>query len=530
MVYKRLVNILQLLPYMAIMLVLILTPAVAQVNYQPINTIHLENYDGNSLAWDGQNLAMYYYNYTSQTINISLISSSGDYIDNILVTNVTKYGEVFGFDAEDNHYFFVFYNYSDYVLFFAEFDSEGSLIHELNLTSTLNISSFIEISSMLYHDNVLWIDLMTFEVNYTILLQIDAQTGKLIANNTVYIPENYTEYHVAFADLAYGHDSLWGITYEGYLFKIFSNGTANYIMNASSIIKNELENITNVNYWYIQGLAISQDSLWISVYYSTGDDYIPNIMLLEFNFNEIDPYITSTGAGGEVTETTTTLGSTAVVAAAASAITVSVATASITATATTAAATTATQAGAVATTQAASGWDMSLLEQLKSLFKFRKITKLFKKKKIEEEAKEAIEEHSKPKFALASGVLTLFGIIVGGIFVGISRGFSDGGITLLGMALGVGFVLSVFGVVVSSMVLWIFKQRNISMKQTVRIITLVSVVAAIYGLISSPIAMTTVFGAGLTIGYLIIGAAFALYLAFTQLSDFIAVISTMSQQ
>ena len=483
-------------------------PAVVKEFKEPQFTIK-------GLGWDGQYIVIldYKYNATADRYDYFILkmnTKTWEIVENKSI-DIYSYGWVNGFYVSDGKYYTLSTNWT----------STGAKIYILVINSNYEIETVHNITSILagkveelfgfaYDGTYFWASQMTFEKNKTYLLGIDVAEEKIAKNITIQAPPTlkWPEYYLT--AISYYNDKLLVVDSENRLLRILANDTAKEVTNITACVEQYFvgKNITD---YYLEGFTVTPEYIWASFYYHNNtDEYI-----VFFGFATTEIFPTEGPSPGTATQAYTSAVS-GIIAASASAVattTVSAAAAS--------AATAAPAAAGVPTIQ-----KESLLDQLKSLFKLRKLKDLFRKKKKKEEEEEVLR---KPSFPLAAGIITLFGLIAGVILVTGVLGRFESTTVLSGISASIGFPMSIFGLISSIVILSLYMRKKLQLTTMTKIMTIISLIASIYGLYASPLALTAILTLSISIGYMIVAAMFTLFLAGTQILDFISLVESISQ-
>ena len=399
-------------------------------------------------------------------------------------------------------------------------------------------SSNTEIHSFTYDETYTWFGTSNFSGNNSYLCAVDNH-GNIIKNIT-FTPNN--EANVKYYYLRSIHattDNILILDTDGILWR-YNKATDDVVrvFNVTDSLVPQLINKEQMD--AIKPLSITTEGtvLWIAVD-GIQIDLVTHShrtfhYLVTYDLNQIIP--SSNATAPVVGGTLDAASAGGVVSSAVSATAIVVGTASVAA-ATSAGTTTATTgSSAIAIASQAGGEQTNFLKQLKDLFSLRKLMGLFKRKKKKKQGKAenvSTEEVTtpppvsvgempvKPNFSLGAGIIALFGL-VSGIALGMGAN-AYGGFSNIFAIIGatVGFPLAIFGIITSGFVLFLYLNKELTLKTITLLIILVSFAAALYGLYSSTFALFGYLIGAVVVVYLVIAIAFGLIIAGTQLYNFI---------
>ena len=488
-------------------------------SYQPAEVIELTNLPSSvyfsHMSWNGNNFVFIQPKYDNgHKFYIVEMDSNGNIISNNSIP-LEGVEWIDGFYATPDNYYALYTNSTKNLIEIVKFSRDLQIIDRYNITSILG--KMVKVSTLTVHENIYWVVETNFEKKEAYILSLDLAQNELISNITITPPANVAVYEYYALGTTFSRDTLWVLDSTNRVIRVFSNGTTKVSMNFTESIESYSveKNITDI---YPIGIAASEDVLWIPSLYFNESSQSENFVIFGFDLNEIAPISIS-----EITGTTVSTATQSAVGGLVAAATTTIAVSSVSTVATSSVSTT---SATMITTGASSGAQTAkenILSQLKNLFSLRKLKNLLKRKKKEEEEK---EELTKPNFALATGVITLVGAIVGALIAVAIYGFGDINALLSGIATGVGLPLSIFGIITGSFTLSLIIRKKITVGTFTKIATIVSVIASIYGLITAPLALATLFPVEITTVYGSFAVIFAGYLAVTQISDFIRLISS----
>ncbi|MGQ4833654.1 MAG: hypothetical protein ACP6IS_07150 [Candidatus Asgardarchaeia archaeon] len=507
--------------------------AAQQSTYQPTKTIEInvrtEGYF-NYMGWNGENIVLLQTNYVgnNQYHFIVEIDENGEIISNssLPIENIEW---ISGFYATSDSYYILGENESANLIEIIVFSKDLQVIDSYNITSILGKG--VHVSTIAYNGSAYWVVENLYGYSKVYLLEIDVEQNELISNITLPPPNNTQVFEYYVSGIAYGRNSLWVVDSLNMLFRVFPNKTITPIMNITEAILPYFAD-KNITDFYASSIAISEDTLWISVYYYSSELQGEKTVIFGFDLNEIAPQPASENEGveqftpeNERVENAKSSATQSVVSGLVAAATTTIAASSVSTVSAMTTTTVSTTTTTAATTGAATGAQTArenILTQLKNLFSLRKLKNLFKKKKEEEK-----EELVKPNFALATGVITLLGAIIGAAVAVVLYGPGNIGALLNGIATGVGLPLSVFGLITGAFTFSLIIRKKIEAKTFTKIATIISIIASVYGLITAPLALATMYPFEVTALYGGFAVVFAGYLAAIQISDFIRALATM---
>ena len=118
----------------------------------------------------------------------------------------------------------------------------------------------------------------------------------------------------------------------------------------------------------------------------------------------------------------------------------------------------------------------------------------------------------------------MFGLIAGAILglVANSSGGYNNILAIIGAT--VGFPLAIFGTITGGFILFLYINKELSLKRITLIILVISFVAALYGLYSSTFALFGYILGGAAVAYIAISVLFSLVVAGTQLYNFVSIL------
>ena len=488
-----------------------------------------------SIAGKDNKVFLTYEKWNGTVINNFLIAINpvtGDILENHTL-NLGRYEYTNGLTSYNNELYFLHENYTQSGNKFYTTEIVTRLNNDYTVTKIFEFtwnSSDIETFSFAYDGNTFWFGTRNFSSNNSFLCAVDT-SGNIVKNIT---------FEPSVAEKAH-HYYLSSVLYvEGYLLILDSNGILfkyDYGSSAISSVFNVTESleplfITQLGMDTLKPLSLAANStaLWVAV------DGVKNSVfyhyLVAFNLTDIFPVSESAPVIGGTLESASAGG---VVSSAVATATIVVGTASVVASTSAGATAAATGGSAVIVTTPAGAGQSNLIKQLKDLFSLRKLMGLFKRKKKKkkpeaegvsekEVSQEVYEEQVKPNFSLGAGVIALFGLVAGvilGLVANASGSYSNI-LSIIGAT--VGFPLAIFGTITGGFILFLYINKELTLKQISLILIVISFIAALYGLYSSTFALFGYLIGGAALAYVIIAIAFSLVLAGTQLYNFVSLL------
>jgi len=488
---------------------------------------------------------------TSVTFLISIDPVTGHILENHTL-DMGDYDYVSSITSYNNELYLLTENYTQVG------DTQYTTEIILRVTSDYKLEKFFEFTwersdietfGFTYDGSNFWFITRNFQENNSYLCSVDTN-GNVVKNITFVpsVPEEASFYMLL--SVLYVRNSLLILDSNGLLFKYnYESDNVSRVFNVTESLEPLFLNQLGMDNLKPLSLATNDTYLWVAVdgiEVRGPGDIVFYHYLVAYNLIEIIPptsesapviggTLESASAGGVVSSviaaTAIVVGTASVVASAS----VGGATAGATAAGTTAAA---TGGSAAAATQAGAG-QSDFIKQLKNLFSLRKLMGLLKRKKKKKKAEtnvevesvsekeisqEIYEEQIKPNFSLGAGITALFGLIAGAILglVANSSGGYNNILAIIGAT--VGFPLAIFGTITGGFILFLYINKELSLKRITLIILVISFVAALYGLYSSTFALFGYILGGAAVAYIAISVLFSLVVAGTQLYNFVSIL------
>ena len=472
---------------------------------------------------------------------LGLDPNTGHIVENRTI-DVGIYNYIGSMTSYDNKIYFLHENYTQvdenyYITYIVT-----RLNDDLTLTKVFSVTfnnTEIEAFTFTYDGTYMWLGTRNFSTNNSYLCAFDSQ-GNVVKNITFSPNNEAAGQHYYLRSLYTVSDNILALDSDGILWDY--NKVADNVSRAFNVTDSLVDLLINREQMdSIRPLSITANdtALWIAV---DGIQVNPTThtsrifhYLVTYDLKQVVPTLASpsSAAAPVVGGTMGAASAGGMVSSTVAATTAVVGTASVAAAATSVGSTTATGSTVAISASQAGGGKTDLLRQIKDLFSLRKLKGLFerKKKKSNEEGASVQENTSqqvapvegpiKPNFSLGAGVIALFGLI-SGIILGLVAS-AQGGLGSMFPIIGatIGFPLAIFGIITSGFVLFLYFNKELTLKTLTLIIILVSFISALYGLYSSSFALFGYLVGTAAIGYLIISVGIGLLIAGTQLYNFI---------
>ncbi|MGQ4832591.1 MAG: hypothetical protein ACP6IS_01680 [Candidatus Asgardarchaeia archaeon] len=416
------------------------------------STFHVESVMGiTGISWDGQ--AFGFVSSPPTTI-FRFDVGKRSYVENISLPSALFSLEVRGITYYNNHYFLLLFNETQNSYSLAEVNTNGTL-QKINLLHSNGLELYgltVDSAGFLY----------TFSKSSSSpsIQKINVNDYTLHLFSSIDIPSNVISSEYSIYDLAFGYNAVWAVDNAGQILKIRENEYS-IIINVSDIILSENILGTYTEAEYI-GCELVNDVFWISIglRMQSGPVELRFVKLDATTLNSLSPTIlqnTRSISASVVATAIVTVGGLAAVSSAMS---------------------------------PSAGESVSIgkevldrkreLEELKEAAALRKLVKKKRKKK--------------KAFSLSSFGSALLGLALGIAIASFTFPFFNISTALIVSAVSIGFSTAVFGFFGTPLLLRIKRKYKVRVSTMRMFIILVSFLAAIYGLVMSPILIISLFG------------------------------------